>query len=208
MTKSSKKQLPTSTYDEEQGSLYWRPLESSQKSIILKKYSRLRTVSGRGIFSTSRRERILTRTKSRDQITNKQLWFDVRAQIRDSLVDLELLCDVVSFQQAKEMFQTTPFVSSRKNKDRESSKPLLSSLPNILNQILNIPKSSKDQNDLWKTLLVKEIINECLTYLTHNADFIMTKSHIRLLDEMRDLVDATVGISVIVPVEERAKIKF
>ncbi len=174
----------------------------------MKKYSRLRTVSGRGIFSTSRRERILTRTKSRDQITNKQLWFDVRAQIRDSLVDLELLCDVVSFQQAKEMFQTTPFVSSRKNKDRESSKPLLSSLSNILNQILNIPKSSKDQNDLWKTLLVKEIINECLTYLTHNADFIMTKSHIRLLDEMRDLVDATVGISVIVPVEERVKIKF
>lgn len=208
MNKSSKKQLPISIDDEEQGSIYWRPLERGQKNIILEKYSRLRKVSGRGIFSPTRRERLLTRTKKRDQITNKQLWSEVRAQTRDSLVDLELLSDVMSFQQAKEMFQITPFISSRKNKDRKSSKPLLSSIPDVIRNILSTPKSQNDQNDLWKTLLVKEIIECGLEYLQNNSDFIMTKSHKRLIEEVKDLVDAIVGISIIVPIEERQRIKF
>ncbi len=208
MNKSSKKQLPISIDDEEQGSIYWRPLERGQKNIILEKYSRLRKVSGRGIFSPTRRERLLTRTKKRDQITNKQLWSEVRAQTRDSLVDLELLSDVMSFQQAKEMFQITPFISSRKNKDRKSSKPILSSIPDVIRNILSTPKSQNDQNDLWKTLLVKEIIECGLDYLQNNSDFIMTKSHKRLIEEVKDLVDAIVGISIIVPIEERQRIKF
>ncbi len=40
------------------------------------------------------------------------------------------------------------------------------------------------------------------------SGILMTKSHMRLIEEIRDLVDAIVSVSVQVPVDKRGAVKF
>ena len=80
------------------------------------------------------------------------------------------------------------------------------SLSSLIGTILST-KHEKNEDDLWKSLLAKDIMEKCFDYIKENK-ILMTKSHLNLIEQMQDLINAIVSVSVQIPIENRESVKF
>ena len=214
--------------------LYWRQLPPKEWETLKTLYKNHVEINRGGLTSKKFRKRLLGLTKENvaagiksknkenegGESKDSQFWYLIKESVRYALNDLRLVSETANHKQMKEMFQVTPYVlteefrkSSKQRKDitKEEQKylkdqNLYTSFDVLLNSILNTP-TPKDEDDLWKSLLVNEIMKVCLAHLKKTG-VLMTKSHLRLIDEIEDLVDAIVGISVQISHEDRRRIKL
>lgn len=193
MKKSSKNKRFDQSLDSDDSSQYWRPLKHVEKQELLEKYNKHLKESYGGYLSVKRRKRLLRLTHKEKLTRDSDFWSKLRLATLDTLVDLQLVCEVSSQNQLKEMF--------RVKEDHTS-------LNDIIHYVLLRSDAEQEYDDLWKMMFIKSIMSECLQYLETSSSFVMTTSHKRLIDEMKDLINALIGLSVIMPKGERENIKF
>lgn len=147
--------------------------------------------------------------------TESELWYRIRNQARKALLDLELLCEIASDEQLKEIFE--PF-TSRDNvkldvkfgaKKLEDVKEMYPDIRPVydrtdLTRILRVlvmndkaepkdkkltdkEKSEKEESEIWRLRLASEMINIGLNYFVGKEEF-QTRLHSRLFDDVRDAI--------------------
>ena len=193
MTKNSGIPLPDPSQDNDQRSQYWRQFKSKETQALITKYRKHLTQSHGGFLSVKRRKRLLGLRHKEKMTRNADFWSKLKLSTKDTIIDLQLLCEIASQNQLHEIF---------------SIKEDNTSIDSLIHFILLRSDSEKEYDDLWKIMFIKAIMGECLQYLETSSSFIMTKSHTRLLEEFRDLINALIGISVIMPKGKREDIKF
>jgi len=183
--------------------MYRRHLSKNELKLIDEKYSNYKS---RGGFLTSNQKlRLRGKKKGDEGTTEADFWYRLKKSARGSIVDLQMICDIGDEEQIKEIFQKIPLKKVSKNESLKESQ--LVSFDQLIASILVSDWRNKDKDDLWKSLLVRDIMSSCLNY-TITSGILMTKSHMRLVEEVRDLVDAIVSVSVQVPKDKREAIQF
>lgn len=182
-----------------------RELTDNQKKSLLIKYQEHLQHSRGGFLTTNKRKRLLGTKRGDEGTPDADFWYKLKQSARDSIVDLQMICDVANRDQIKEIFQFIPITESVK-KGKTVDPESLVSIDGLIWSVLLV-KKSKNDDDVWKALLVKDIMEKCLNYIMLSG-ILMTKSHQRLIEEMRDLMDAIVSVSVQVPIEKRDAVQF
>ena len=210
---------------------YWRDLKKKDIDLFKKTYENHLKIDRGGLTSKKFRQRLLgLKLGKRGDFRNRtiddnigeskdsQFWFLIKESVRYTLNDLRLISEVSNEKQIREMFQVTPYVISEERKKQLLKQKVLSkdeekflkenkmhvSLDSILNSILNTPRGN-NQDEIWKSILVREILKICIKHLKQN-EFLMTKSHIRLLDELEDLMEVIVGVSFMTKISDKRRI--
>ena len=174
-------------------SLYRRELSENDKTSLKKKFKNHIENSRNSCLTKNQRLRLLEIKKKEHGTTESDFWYRLKKDAKNAIVDLQMICNVADDEQIKEIFQHIPLKKIEKNvpiKDED-----LVSLDRLISSILVTNWRSEKKDDLWKALLVKELINACLNYIV-TSGILMTKSHMRLVDEIRDLVNAVIGIAI------------
>lgn len=185
---------------------YRRKLSKNSKLSLQKKYADHLKFSRGGFLSTNRRKRLLELKLGEKSTPEADFWYKIKRYARDAIVDLQMICETANDNQIKEIFQSFPIKKTKKpNEPVDWS--LFVSISTVLNSVLVFDWRSKETGDLWQTFLLKDIMNECLNYISLNG-ILMTKSHQRLIEEMRDLIDAIVGASSDLSPDQRRGVKF
>jgi hypothetical protein len=179
---------------------YRRELTPDQKESLRVKYRDYLQYSRGGFLTTNKRKRLLEIKKGDEGTPEADFWYKLKQSARDSIVDLQMICDIADNEQIKEIFQRIPIKKIEKNVPIKNEDFV--SLPRLISSVLVTNWRSEKKDDLWKALLVKELINACLNYI-ETSGILMTKAHMRLIDEIRDLVNAVIGVAIELPPDRR-----
>jgi len=184
--------------------MYKRELSKKEKLSLNKKYQKYFKKTGGGFITTNRKLRLFGLKKSSEGTPDADFWLKLKESARGSIVGLQLISDLGHTDQLKEIFGPIHITKNLKNDLSDPSNQI--SLSSLIETILST-KHEKNEDDLWKSLLAKDIMEKCFDYIKENK-ILMTKSHLNLIEQMQDLINAIVSVSVQVPVENRESVKF
>ena len=170
-----------------------------------KKYKEYLKRSRGGFLSKNQKLRLLGLKKGDEGTPEADFWYRLKRSAKGSLVDLQMIFDLADDDQKREIFQMIPLVKKQKNQGLSDNEYI--TFANLISNVLVTDWRQKESYDVWKAFVVKDLMNSCLNYIT-TSGILMTKSHMRLIDEMRDLIDAIVGVASQVPVKNRKAVKF
>jgi|SRR6185312_9006759 len=208
---------------------YRRELSRYDQKNILGKYKKHQDADG-GIFVSDKRRKLLgIKAKSKKHIhqDTSEFWYDVRKTVKSGLKDLELICDVAHPDQLKEMFTETLFKEEKdelaKLQTADDQVKFLKTIPSLekfltalfKDYVVNryaidkqtsrkYTKSNVIGSDVWKAYLAYEIVVICLKFFTEH-NFISTKAHERLVDEVENMLNVEVARGTKLERNERVK---
>src|SRR3989344_2576856 len=141
--------------------MYRRQLSKTELKSIQEKYGNYKS---RGGFLTSNQKlKLLCKKKGEEGTTEADFWYRLKKSSRGSIVDLQMICDIADEEQIKEIFQKIPLKKVSKNEPLKESQ--LVSFDQLIASILVSDWRNKDRDDLWKSLLVRDIMTTCLNYI-------------------------------------------
>lgn len=184
--------------------MYRRELNKNEKTSYQNKYREYLAKSRGGFLTKNQKMRALELKHGDEGTIESDFWYRIKQSSRGSLVDLQMICDIANENQIKDIFGD--FILIKKYKKNESiPKNERISLDSIIETILS--RKSDKHDDLWKAIMTRDIMEKCLDY-TKESGLLMTKSHLRLIDEIKDLMNAIVSVAVQVPVTNRKVVQF
>jgi len=168
---------------------YSRDLDTKELETLRKKYSTHLKKSKGGILSDKQRKRLLGYKKKEHGTPDSDFWWKIKHSIQDSIMDIQLICDIASEEELKDIFGTKPTASD----DYPITKVLLSLLPESRTFRMKpkeIEKLQKEQE--WRKVILNEIVLESLYWYFHSGLF-ETDAHTRLLAETMDAISVLSG---------------
>ncbi|MCH7561071.1 MAG: hypothetical protein IIC67_06870 [Thaumarchaeota archaeon] len=163
---------------------YSRDLSDKELETLRKKYSNHLKKSKGGILSDKQRKRLLGYKKKEHGTPDSDFWWKIKHSIQDSIMDIQLLCDIASEEELKDIFGTKPTASD----EYPITKVLLSLLPESRTFRMKpkeIEKLQKEQE--WRKVILNELVLESLYWYFHSGLF-ETHVHTRLLAETMDAI--------------------
>lgn len=180
--------------------MYRRELSPNElKSVRLKYHQYIENARG-GFLTKNQKLRLLKLKHGEEGTTEADFWYRLKQSAKGAIADLQMICDIADDEQIKEIFQKIPLHKVIKNETIKDAD--LISIDKLIASVLVSNWRNKNKDDLWKAILVHYLMESCLNY-TITSGLLMTKSHVRLIEEMRDLVKAIVGVAIQVPKDRR-----
>jgi hypothetical protein len=200
-------------------------MSKEEQKIIRAKYKTHDNSVG-GIFTTDKRRKLLGLKQKHGKYHEEgaDFWYDVRSTVRSGLKDLELFFDVATPEQIEKTLEPMsideqkkavqikdPFEQEYYWKSFSSLKLTVDALFRdywrIRHRKLSDGKDHPhteviDYDDSWKAILAEEILSSCLDFFTRNR-YISTKAHMRLVDEMKDMINVEVSRGMKLKLGER-----
>lgn len=184
--------------------MYRRYKTQNELKPYQKKYKEYLKRSRGGFLTKNQKMRLLGLKHGDEGTPEADFWYRLKQSAKGSLVDLQMIFDLADDDQSSEIFQRIPLV--KKGKNQALSDDEFITFANLICTVL-VTDWRKESYDIWKAFLVNDLMNNCLNFIA-TSGILMTKSHMRLIDEMRDLIDAIVGVASQVPVKNRRGVKF
>lgn len=209
---------------------YRRQLSKYTQKNLLDRYKNHKNAEG-GIFTESTRRRLLgIKAESAKELPpdTADFWSDVRKFVKNGLKDLELICDVAHPDQLEEMFYKQT-LSKKEQSELEKIKEAweqtkyLERFPSlnkfleslfkdyIIERKMMIERLGKKYpqaviigSDAWKAYLAHDIVVICLKFFKEH-NFISTKAHERLVEEVEDMINVEVARGAKLQRHERVK---
>jgi len=179
---------------------YRRKLDKAKQKYVHDKYRKHKD-SVTGIFTSDKRRKLLGLKPKGREISSENLanfWYDVRNSVKYGLADLQLVSEVAHQEQLKEMFSIIPYGEW----DKDISKTDLSKLVKTIlgSQMWRTVRYKKgvpqpiynNDDDSWLAYLAYEIVHECFEFFKDHQ-LVTSKAHMRLVDEVDDLLNGEVG---------------
>lgn len=193
-------------------SRYLRDLAKSDLAELRLKYALHMKRTKSGFLEKPVKERLLGNKRWEEYSNDDDVYdffYKIREHARTALGDFMLISDILSESQLKDIFctevQKEELDKVGHNPDHRPLNRLLQSNPRIENILRGILKDSKivsptdekewknrqlsEQSDAWKFFFAQEIVRICFDFFKNN-DFITSKAHERVLDEVRDMLDS------------------
>jgi len=193
---------------------YRRRMDKIKQKHIIDKYKKHCDVEG-GIFRSDKRRKLVgLKKKNPKQIEEgtADFWYDVRNSVRHALTDFQLVAEVSSHEQLKEMFDLIPYGKWKKDISKTSIpillKAILSSQPTYSIRFKKgqpYPIENKE-DDVWLAHLAYETVRICFDFFKEH-NLITSMAHERLIEETDDMLNSEIGRAWFVP-RERRNIKF
>jgi hypothetical protein len=142
------------------------------KETLIAKFKPFTDKAGGGIFTKKTRERLLgLRVASGRDRTRNQFWYDVRNNVKNALVDLELFIETTDKDQLDQVLT------------RKSLEPVIAVL------FQGFKAYSETEADLNRADIADMLILLAFRYLKEKARKGISLSHSRTIDEAVDLTD-------------------
>jgi len=139
-----------------------------------------------GIFTPDKRSKLIgiNPTNPQPYKDTPNFWLDVRNSVKNSLTDLQLICEVAHSEQLKKMFQLIP-------PKYYSDPPTPPSLDRVLISLLETHKEDYEnkENVVWRAELAIALVRICLKFFKGNH-FITSSMHDRTLSEVLNLLQS------------------
>ena len=180
--------------------MYRRELSPNELKSVRLKYDKYIENARGGFLTKNQKLRLLKLKHGEEGTTEADFWYRLKQSAKGAIADLQMIFDIADDEQIKEIFHKIP-LSKVKKKEIITDADLVS-IDRLIASVLVSDWKNKNKDDLWKAILVDYIMESCLNYII-TTGILMTQSHMRLIEEMRDLVKAIVGVAIQVPKDRR-----
>ncbi len=179
---------------------YRRQMDKIKQKYIIDKYKKHCDVEG-GIFRSNKRRKLIgLKKKNPKQIEEDtaDFWYDVRKSAKHSLTDLQLVSEVANPEQLREIFSIIPYVEWNKDTSKTDLafliRQVLGSQPwRTVRYKKGVPQPVYNtEDDSWLARLAFMIVHECFEFFK-NHQLVSSKAHMRLVDEVDDLLNSETG---------------
>ncbi|MDE1769516.1 MAG: hypothetical protein KGI28_03045 [Thaumarchaeota archaeon] len=207
---------------------YRRELSKNDQKNLHSKYKDLIDEDG-GIFTSDKRRKLLGLKQKHGKYfeDTADFWYDVRTTVANGLKDLELFFEVAHQEQIQDVLHDSPIKEEvnlgKKYKNIEEIMELSKRIPTLQKTLeslfkdytkVHTAKSSTGQtysvsepiekDDAWKAMLAEKIVKICMEFfMTHNL--ISTKAHLRLVEELQDMLNVEVSRTFYLKRDQRTK---
>lgn len=193
-------------------STYTRDLSTTQIKELKEKYSDHLNRSRQGFLSMPVKQRLLKIKKMEREFTNEEkqrYFYDIREHAKSAFGDFLLLMDTLQDSQIKEIFEgnnlsTKEMQQFKQLRNETENKNFFQKLPTFLNMLNTLFIEKGEQDDTWKAYMSYYVITTCTKFLREH-DFISTKAHQRLLDEVEDMINVEIARGIYLNREQRVK---
>jgi hypothetical protein len=207
---------------------YRRKLSKNDQKDLHFKYKDLADEDG-GIFTRDKRRKLLGIRQEHGKYfeDTADFWYDVRQTVSNGLKDLELFFEVAHQEQIKEVLYDSPI------KDQVNLGKKFNNIEEIMEHSKKIPRLQKtleslfqdytkirkvelptgekysvsefvEKEDSWKAILAEDIVKICMEFfMKHNL--ITTKAHVRLVEELQDMLNVEVSRTFYLKRDQRTK---
>ncbi|OLC36168.1 MAG: hypothetical protein AUH84_02040 [Thaumarchaeota archaeon 13_1_40CM_4_38_7] len=207
---------------------YRREISKYEQKDVHSKYRDLVDKDG-GIFTKDKRRKLLGLKQEHGKYfqDTADFWYDVRQTVANGLKDLELFFEVAHQEQIKEVLHDSPIKEEvglgRKYKNVEEILELSKRIPTLKKALeslfkdyrvirrAKLPTGQKysvsepvEKEDSWKALLAEDIVNICMEFFM-KRNLISTKAHLRLVEELQDMLDVEVSRTFYLKRDQRTK---
>lgn len=205
-------------------SKYTRELSAKQIKTLQDRYSGYLKRTRRGFLSASEKEKLLKIKKWQESDHEiYQFFYEIRESAKTAFADFILLCDTLNEKEIREIF-SNDYSTNKINEMPDGmnfelmeqfyrTRPLLKDVIRYVLQdrskvkFTNI-KSNKDlelfDDDSWQAYLAHDLIRICLQFFREH-NFISTKAHERLADEVEDMINVEVSRGIKLKRHQRTK---
>jgi hypothetical protein len=205
--------------------LYTRDLSKKEIQSLQRKYTGYLKRSRQGFLSNNNKM-ILLKYKKWGEGTDSddiyRFFYEIREKAFTAFSDLMLLCDTLSEDQIKEIFNIEPNISNKEprvfgnEEDYQSFQRQHPVFNNIVENVLKDrspitlktirKKSDYDLilDDSWQAFLAYGLIDMCLKFFSEHG-FLSSKAHERLADEVKDMLNVEIARGIKLKRYERVK---
>lgn len=193
-------------------STYTRDLSKNQIKELKEKYSDHLSRTRQGFLSMPVKQRLLKIKKMEREMTNEEkqrYFYDIREHAKTAFGDFLLLMDTLQDSQIKEIFEGQNLSLKEMNqlkqvKTNEDSTKFFQKLPSFLNLLTTLFSEHEEKDDSWKAYTSYYVVMACTKFLREH-NFISTKAHERLLDEVENMINVEIARGVYLEREQRVK---
>src|SRR5574337_643649 len=157
-------------------SLYRRELTNNEIGSLKKTYEKHARSIARGFLTREQRMRLLELKKKERGTTDSDFWYKLKRQSKNAIMELQMISDIANDKQLKEIFY--------------EGTPTRSPISELFVSLFPINRKT-DQDDLWRSSIMAQIVFRSLEWYLQNNTF-PTESHQRLIRDTLDAISVTV----------------
>lgn len=162
---------------------YSRDIKTKELDDLRKKYQKHLKSSKGGFLSAGQRKRLLGFKKREMGTSDSDFWWRIKNSVKDSLIDMRLICDIASEEELKEIFGS----KSMATEDYPLVKFFLSFLPQSYLRRDKGYVIEIEEEKQWRKAVLDELIVDSLDWYV-NSGLIKTDLQLRLIIDTMDTI--------------------